>query len=240
MVFGVIKDSRQEECIIIWGVCNMKFNLNFVFYCSIAVTFFAIGLLIGYLNTGVNNSEIFKSITIPFLSMLGSWFAGLGAFAAVGVSLILALQAKKENIEEVSISSFIGVRYGSDIKHVVVNVTNRKKIRSQIISIALNFSLKPDVDIHITNEALERTGSQLPIALVDHGELASFFIDSSFGNNLRLMQQLNSLFGDGELGDGEISVHTTTKKFRLRMPPRIQEYYDSTYRKFLADKNEEF
>ncbi len=222
------------------GMRNMKPNLNLVFYCSIAVTFFAIGLLVGYLNTGVTDNEVFKTVTIPFLSMLGSWFAGVGAFAAVGVSLILALQAKKENVEELSINSFIGVRYGSDIKHVVVNVTNKKKIRSQITSISLIFSLKPDVGIHLTNEALERTGSQLPIALVDHGERASFFINSDFGNHLRLMQQLNLLFGDGELGEGEIVVHTTTKQFRLSMPSRVQEYYDTKYRDFLAAKNEEF
>ncbi|WP_426762131.1 hypothetical protein ACP6EW_18035 [Hafnia paralvei] len=193
----------------------MDKKINWVVYASVAVSALAIGLLFGYLDMGIEDTDRFKSVTIPFLAMLGSWVAGIGTMLAVFVSLWLAGQAKKENVEELDISFSMSVMPTISVseKYMTITITNKKRIRSNIVYIGFIFSNAAGTFIGIdTNKLIY---GKIPALLSDYGDRETIVLPNDFGV-MQTQAMVDACSGD-DLGVATLYVGTTTNTFEKKL-----------------------
>ena len=201
-----------------------------------ALSFF-IGCYIGYGGLGIYDESRFTSLTIPFLSMLGSWVSGVGALMAVIVSLLIALRASKENTEELDIQYSLALvpSYHASAKSEVdisINITNMRRMRSNIQAVSFNFSNNKDLYIFI-NPALLKIG-KIPHVLEDYGDRLSLIVPSALFSSVQEDWFIENCNED-DVGECSIVVQTTTKRFTKKLTPKQTEQFNQRFKEKIAE-----
>lgn len=213
----------------------MDKKINWVVYASVAVSAFAIGLLFGYLDMGIEDTERFKSVTIPFLAMLGSWVAGIGTLFAVLVSLWLANQAKKENVEELDISFSVSVMPHLSVfdTFMTITITNKKRVRSNIVSIAFTFSNTENICFWVNPNKLKL--GRIPVLLSDYGDREVIVLENDF-KMVQSQEVINACSGD-DLGTATLHVATTTNTFKKQLESSDVFKFNNAFKTYKESKS---
>ncbi|HIH3592049.1 TPA: hypothetical protein ACYQQA_000170 [Escherichia coli] len=223
----------MKRCKIILKDFLLKFkrisSIHLFFVLITACLFFFIGCYVGYSGVGLNGDTKFQSITIPFLTMLGTWVSGLGAFSAAAISLLLALRSAKENSEEIDIRYsmvLIPSLHLPGIKNTAISITitNKRQVRSNIQSVRLRFSNNKSLDIYVNPHKL--IDGKLPHVLEDYGDILTLIIPESITASVTDEGFVKECQGN-TLGEGSVVVHTTTKTFVKKLTlPQIKPFND--------------
>ncbi|HGF2671122.1 TPA: hypothetical protein ACGAFJ_003420 [Escherichia coli] len=183
----------------------------------------------GYSGIGLNGDTKYELITIPFLTMLGTWVSGVGAFSAVATSLLLAHRSLKENSEEIAIRYsmvLIPSMYlpSTTDTAISITITNKRKVRSNIQSVVLQFSNNKAMNIWVNPGTL--ISGKLPHVLEDYGDILTLIIPESITASVTDEGFVKECQGN-TLGEGSVVVHTTTKTFVKKLTlPQIKPFND--------------
>ncbi|EFA4847488.1 hypothetical protein C2D10_00985 [Escherichia coli] len=183
----------------------------------------------GYSGIGLNGDTKYQLITIPFLTMLGTWVSGVGAFSAVATSLLLAHRSLKENSEEIAIRYsmvLIPSMYlpSTTDTAISITITNKRKVRSNIQSVVLQFSNNKAMNIWVNPGTL--ISGKLPHVLEDYGDILTLIIPESITASVTDEGFVKECQGN-TLGEGSVVVHTTTKTFVKKLTlPQIKPFND--------------
>lgn len=204
---------------------------------AISLLAFFIGCFIGYSHVGIKDNSKFITLTIPFLSMLGSWVSGIGALFAVVASLYIALRTARENTEELDIQYglvFVPSMYSStetDVE-VSINITNMKRMRSNIQAVSFNFSNNPDLFI-LVNPALLIAG-KIPHTLEDYGDRLSLVIPRTIFSSVKEKWFMDNCKGE-DVGECTIVVQTTTKRFSKTLTSAQTKSFNEQFKEKLTE-----
>lgn len=198
---------------------------------------FFIGCFIGYSHVGIKDDSKFITLTIPFLSMLGSWVSGVGALFAVVASLYIALRAARENTEELDIQYslvLVPSMYSSTKTevHASINITNMKRMRSSIQAVSFNFSNNPDLFI-LVNPAQLIVG-KLPHTLEDYGDRLSLVIPKTIFSLVKEKWFMDNCKGE-DVGECTIVVQTTTKRFSKALTSAQTKSFNEQFKEKLTE-----
>lgn len=190
-------------------------SMHLLFFLITACLFFFIGCYVGYSGVGLNGDTKYQLITIPFLTMLGTWVSGVGAFSAVATSLLLAHRSLKENSEEIAIRYSMVLMPSMYLPSttdtaISITITNKRKVRSNIQSVVLQFSNNKAMNILVNSRTL--ISGKLPHVLEDYGDILTLVIPMSITTSVTQEWFVKECQGNA-LGEGRIVVQTTTKKF---------------------------
>ncbi|BDI36896.1 TPA: hypothetical protein SIF17_001153 [Escherichia coli] len=183
----------------------------------------------GYSGIGLNGDTKYQLITIPFLTMLGTWVSGVGAFSAVATSLLLAHRSLKENSEEIAIRYsmvLIPSMYlpSTTDTAISITITNKRKVRSNIQSVVLQFSNNKAMNIWVNPGTL--ISGKLPHVLEDYGDILMLIIPESITASVTDEGFVKECQGN-TLGEGSVVVHTTTKTFVKKLTlPQVKPFND--------------
>ncbi|EEY8827631.1 hypothetical protein [Escherichia coli] len=183
----------------------------------------------GYSGIGLNGDTKYQLITIPFLTMLGTWVSGVGAFSAVATSLLLAHRSLKENSEEIAIRYsmvLIPSMYlpSTTDTAISITITNKRKVRSNIQSVVLQFSNNKAMNIWVNPGTL--ISGKLPHVLEDYGDILTLIIPESITASVTDEGFVKECQGN-TLGEGSVVVHTTTKTFVKKLTlPQVKPFND--------------
>lgn len=210
-----------------------------------AIAAFGVGCLFGYIRFGIANASDFKDITIPFLSMLGSWFSALGTLLAVVISLYFAMKANRENTEHIKVNAKIITlppfrmrtiaESESHQERMEINIVNIHHIRCEIQGVSMRFSAnkKEEFDMELV-----KTGSfSLPMILADRGQSCRFFF--RFGDaahSWAFFTSIEGKFDGGNLGKPELIIHSTTKEYEVPLSADVQTFILKAYQDFLQGR----
>lgn len=204
-------------------------SMHLLFVLITACLFFFIGCYVGYSGIGLNGDTKYQLITIPFLTMLGAWVSGVGAFSAVATSLLLAHRSLKENSEEIAIRYsmvLIPSMYlpSTTDTAISITITNKRKVRSNIQSVVLQFSNNKAMNIWVNPGTL--ISGKLPHVLEDYGDILTLIIPESITASVTDEGFVKECQGN-TLGEGSVVVHTTTKTFVKKLTlPQIKPFND--------------
>lgn len=204
-------------------------SMHLLFVLITACLFFFIGCYVGYSGIGLNGDTKYELITIPFLTMLGTWVSGVGAFSAVATSLLLAHRSLKENSEEIAIRYsmvLIPSMYlpSTTDTAISITITNKRKVRSNIQSVVLQFSNNKAMNIWVNPGTL--ISGKLPHVLEDYGDILTLIIPESITASVTDEGFVKECQGN-TLGEGSVVVHTTTKTFVKKLTlPQIKPFND--------------
>lgn len=204
---------------------------------AISLLAFFIGCFIGYSHVGIKDDSRFITLTIPFLSMLGSWISGVGALFAVVASLYIALRAARENTEELDIQYslvLVPSMYSSTKTevHVSINITNMKRMRSNIQAVSFNFSNNPDLFI-LVNPAQLIVG-KIPHTLEDYGDRLSLIIPRTIFSVVKEKWFMDNCKGE-DVGECTIVVQTTTKRFSKALTSAQTKSFNEQFKEKLTE-----
>lgn len=200
---------------------------------------FAAGCLLGYVRFGIVDVPEFKDITIPFLSMLGSWFSAFGTILAVVVSLFLAMKARRENTEQISATVKRApaqnlYEFGTEIKIIEAKVVNVNNVRCEIQGVFMRFSTNKahefDMDLININVRRER------VVLSDRGQNHSFLFRFNIPHNWAFFTLVEEKFEDGNIGVPELVIYSSTKEYKVRLSADVQHLILKAYQDFLQDR----
>ncbi|EEY3176203.1 hypothetical protein DPY25_001001 [Escherichia coli] len=183
----------------------------------------------GYSGIGLNGDTKYQLITIPFLTMLGTWVSGVGAFSAVATSLLLAHRSLKENSEEIAIRYSMVLMPSMYLPSttdtaISITITNKRKVRSNIQSVVLQFSNNKAMNILVNPGTL--ISGKLPHVLEDCGDILTLIIPESITASVTDEGFVKECQGN-TLGEGSVVVHTTTKTFVKKLTlPQIKPFND--------------
>ncbi|MCW7085053.1 hypothetical protein NYV52_23075 [Escherichia coli] len=203
--------------------------MHLLFVLITACLFFFIGCYVGYSGIGLNGDTKYQLITIPFLTMLGTWVSGVGAFSAVATSLLLAHRSLKENSEEIAIRYsmvLIPSMYlpSTTDTAISITITNKRKVRSNIQSVVLQFSNNKAMNIWVNPGTL--ISGKLPHVLEDYGDILMLIIPESITASVTDEGFVKECQGN-TLGEGSVVVHTTTKTFVKKLTlPQVKPFND--------------
>ncbi len=204
-------------------------SMHLLFVLITACLFFFIGCYVGYSGIGLNGDTKYQLITIPFLTMLGTWVSGVGAFSAVATSLLLAHRSLKENSEEIAIRYsmvLIPSMYlpSTTDTAISITITNKRKVRSNIQSVVLQFSNNKAMNIWVNPGTL--ISGKLPHVLEDYGDILTLIIPESITASVTDEGFVKECQGN-TLGEGSVVVHTTTKTFVKKLTlPQVKPFND--------------
>ncbi|EGO7664457.1 hypothetical protein WKP56_004907 [Escherichia coli] len=204
-------------------------SMHLLFVLITACLFFFIGCYVGYSGIGLNGDTKYQLITIPFLTMLGTWVSGVGAFSAVATSLLLAHRSLKENSEEIAIRYsmvLIPSMYlpSTTDTAISITITNKRKVRSNIQSVVLQFSNNKAMNIWVNPGTL--ISGKLPHVLEDYGDILMLIIPESITASVTDEGFVKECQGN-TLGEGSVVVHTTTKTFVKKLTlPQVKPFND--------------
>lgn len=176
-------------------------------WCLLFVLGCAVSAMLG-LTAGVNLNPASTVKFVPAWGSLGDWVSGIGALAAVVVTLWLADKQRREDIESLRIQVVMGMlSYGPDQAFVSVNIAADGKRPVRVTGIAFH-SKRARAALHVTG--FMDFGDSLPISLT-YGEQASFPMEFGFE---RVLRQYVEAHCAGSAEGLEVVVSTSLKDFR--------------------------
>lgn len=154
--------------------------------------FFLVVIAFGFgAAVGVSSTyDDFEKMVIPVLSMLGAWISGVGAFAAAMVSLWLAKEASKEDVEDVDLSCCW--KYG----FFFVSATSTGKRPSTIVGAGLEFG-----GIQYQLEIQREYGRSVAPVTLGYGQIFEFAFDRE-----SLLWLAKKIMSSGVGGCGEVCI----------------------------------
>lgn len=164
---------------------------------------FAIGISFG----ASTDSSNFKDYWIPVLGMVGGWVSGIGALAAVVVSLWLARKQALDDTEHVEGKFYLGTD-GTDSFYMLTLVSKGKrpaKVRSISIS-----GVGAKVNLYVSEWRYGSSG--IPIFL-NYGDDAVYIFKPDFESAI---QGYVTKFLEGDRTRLRVLVSTTVKTYELK------------------------
>lgn len=162
-----------------------------------------------------NNHDKFITETVPVLSMLGGWVAGIGALAAVLTTLWLADKQRRDDVEslQVQVRSAIAMN-GQGGWFIALNVISDGKRPVEVTSISIT---SPHAKAYMPITVLAYGSSALPASL-SYGQRASFHLHAGYEREIGSF--VNSHCG-GRSSGLKVVIGTTLKDFSAPLPGHL-------------------
>lgn len=155
--------------------------LRWAFLLVVLATIIGLAFLLG-LSFGLsNNHDKFISETVPVLSMLGGWVAGIGALAAVLTTLWLADKQRREDVESLRVTINMSLIHPDQPWFITVQAVADGKRPATIRGLTFT-SPHASSAFHVTG--FMAFGNQMPTQL-SYGEKADFHLDYGIERQLR-------------------------------------------------------